>query len=526
MPIGPVRVGTRADSSTTTIGVPYPASVVAGELLVIFHSGSLTTTVTTPQGWTAEATVSASSQARLTVLYKVAAGGETGNLTVTQSAANATAQMFAIPGVDTTAPLDAATTTAATSAVAAAIVLPAVTAVTAGALPLYGVAESTGTTHTGPPGSTGLADFGAAAPTPPRWGAVYQDTSTVGTGSTGTRTITPNAARHMAAAMLLLRPASGAPTITTTGAVPVGAQLAGSAVAVLVTTGSLPANAALSGTPVTVRVTTGAIPVSAALAGTAVAGASTAGSLPANAALTGTAIAVRVTTGTVPVGAALSGAGSPVLSTTGSVPANAALTGAAGPVITATGSTPVVVGLAGVATVSGTTSGILPVAVALTGTTRVVRVLAGALPVAVQARGVGVSVLHITTGRIEVNAALSGTATVIRSATGTLPVTALLRGTAPDRLTSVTFQLVDASDLPEPRVHVRVRLVTAGAQLDDSEVARPYETYTNALGEFTLPLIPSSRFVVPGVYEVTWRDRAHRITVPDVGPVNLYSVLV
>lgn len=484
MAIGTVRAGTVAHTAAaTSIAVPYPSSVAAGEVLILCWSGTNAAGVTAPGSWVKPTGGEvAEGLLKLSVMYLDSAlGSETGSLTVTQTNAASSAQMFAVPGVDNSSPLDAAVTNVTTAGVAAAtLVLPAQTAVTVGALPFYAVTSNALTaTYTGPAGSDEFTEWSAGGGNA-RSGAMYRDTATLAaTGSTGTRTVTPSATIRMAGVMLLLRPTP-------------------------FTTGSVPADAALSGT---------ASPVI-----------SSTGSVPADAALTGAAVAVRVTTGSVPVGAALTGAASPIMSATGSLPADAALTGTGSPVIAASGSTPAVVGLVGTPKTGDV--GILPVTVGLTGAAKVVRITAGTLPVAVQARGVGVAVLNVATGRIEVNAGLTGTAVPVVITTGTLPATVGLRAVIPPVLTAVFFQLVDASGQPEPKVHVRARLVTPGRLLDDSEVTRPYETLTDTLGEFLLPLIPSSLYTVPAVYEVTWKHLTHRITVPDLGPVNLYTVLV
>lgn len=85
----------------------------------------------------------------------------------------------------------------------------------------------------------------------------------------------------------------------------------------------------------------------------------------------------------------------------------------------------------------------------------------------------------------------------------------------------VQFDVVDAADVGQPRVHVRGRLLTAPFLLDDSEIAAPSETYSGAAGAVVLPLIPSSMFTEPGVYEIRFAGQRHLLSVPDVGPVNL-----
>lgn len=72
-----------AAGSGTTIGVPYPATVAAGDVLVAHVSARAASGVTTPAGWTLVPSSSINSGGRSAAFYKVADGTETGSLTVT-----------------------------------------------------------------------------------------------------------------------------------------------------------------------------------------------------------------------------------------------------------------------------------------------------------------------------------------------------------------------------------------------------------------------------------------------------------
>jgi len=94
--------GTGANSGTTTVNVPYPATVAANDLLVLHHimrdSGH---TVTTPLGWdVVQTTMDNGFTIFGTLLAKVAAGTESGTLAVniTGGGSQTIARMYRFTG--------------------------------------------------------------------------------------------------------------------------------------------------------------------------------------------------------------------------------------------------------------------------------------------------------------------------------------------------------------------------------------------------------------------------------------------
>lgn len=86
-------IGTKSAGGTTSLAIPHPASVGAGDLLVAARAVWLNTgTCSTPSTWTAgpdgtggTGTASGNHTGRARGDYKQAAGGETGNLATTQA---------------------------------------------------------------------------------------------------------------------------------------------------------------------------------------------------------------------------------------------------------------------------------------------------------------------------------------------------------------------------------------------------------------------------------------------------------
>lgn len=97
----PVVAGTNNSltaSASTTHTVSLPASISAGDLLLIFLS-TIENTYTTPSGWTQLFQVSGSSQNVFACFYKVASGGEGASVAVTCGAAREGAhQSYRITG--------------------------------------------------------------------------------------------------------------------------------------------------------------------------------------------------------------------------------------------------------------------------------------------------------------------------------------------------------------------------------------------------------------------------------------------
>lgn len=259
--------------ASTSWAVPYPAGIAAGDLLVLHMLTSAT--VTSPAGWTLIYNETVVTNPRGGVWIKVAAGTETGNLTVSVGSATGAAQMHRYTGVDTTTPQDAAATNVSLNATTdATIDLPAITTVTANAWLVYACASnSTSLTHT----SAGANERADIAPAIAKAGALYD--IAVATPASTARTITQSAARAYWGAMLALRPAAGASSNQTV--IPGGVALTAgrgtpaAATAITAAPGGV-AVASTRGTPTATTATTAAPAGKALAAGRGTPGVSTA----------------------------------------------------------------------------------------------------------------------------------------------------------------------------------------------------------------------------------------------------------
>lgn len=201
-------------AASTTWNVAYPATVAANDLMVL-HIVTNGGTVADPAGWTKIYSELGVINPRGGVWIKKADGTEAGTtLAVSVVSTTGSAQIHTYTGVDTTTPLDAASTSKSLDGTTdTTIVLPAITTVSANAWFVYACGEnSTSVTNTSA-GATERADFASA--TLPKAGALY-DGIQVAAGTTGTKTITPSAARAYWGAMMVLRPASGTAAVTYT----------------------------------------------------------------------------------------------------------------------------------------------------------------------------------------------------------------------------------------------------------------------------------------------------------------------
>lgn len=206
-----VRKGGLAGSTgAASIQVPYPTGVVAGHALVLVWVGAVSAVMVVPAGWTLHPSATVTNGMRLNVIYTIATGTEAGTLTVTaQASGRISGQMFALPGIDPTTPLDVppSNTTSAIST----ITLSELPVVTEGAILFYaaGSTNAGGATYTGQAKSTELADWwsdsGSASAC---MAGVFVDTVPVAAGATGPRTLVSSPARLQGAVMLALRPAS------------------------------------------------------------------------------------------------------------------------------------------------------------------------------------------------------------------------------------------------------------------------------------------------------------------------------
>jgi len=104
-------------TDTTDHYVNMPATVNAGDLLIVLFTNDGNATVTTPAGWTPLASTANGSSVRLSVYYKIAAGTE-GSTTVnfaTSSSEQAAAQVYRITDWHGTTPPEISTAATGTS---------------------------------------------------------------------------------------------------------------------------------------------------------------------------------------------------------------------------------------------------------------------------------------------------------------------------------------------------------------------------------------------------------------------------
>lgn len=213
MPITFVAAGTVAanDAAATTLNVPYPAGIAAGDVIAMPVGVNSATLPTIPSGWLAGGVSSTSggSAPSERIILKVCTGTETGSVAVTTASATSRAQMLLFRGVDNTTPLDNAGSVTASATATATYALPSMTTTLPGAaLVLIGVANAPGGTWDPPtsPGTfTETAETTAAIPS---MGVQYLIWS--GSGATGTVNYTRSTSVRGCTGMLALRPAVAA----------------------------------------------------------------------------------------------------------------------------------------------------------------------------------------------------------------------------------------------------------------------------------------------------------------------------
>jgi alkaline phosphatase D len=190
--------------------VAYPASIAAGDLLLLHIVSSAATSSTPPSGWTEVYRETTVSNPKGGVYIKTASGSESGSLTVTMSSSTGRAAISRFTGVDAT-PQDVAATSVLLDATSDTTVdLPSLTTANANSMLVYMAgANSTSVSMTSGTG-TERYDWGPLGGTNNRAGAMYTETKATA-GSTGTRTITLSAGRAYWGVMLALREDQGGP---------------------------------------------------------------------------------------------------------------------------------------------------------------------------------------------------------------------------------------------------------------------------------------------------------------------------
>lgn len=196
--------------AATTLAVPYPASIQAGDVLVLVV-GVSGVAPTNPAGFTSAITTnSGGSTPAYRVSYKVATGSESGSLNVTTPSQTSQGRMFLFRGVDQTTPIDVAGTIFGSSTAVSAYNIPTLTTTTTGVtLVSVGIANAASGTFTPPTVPAAFTEVWDAIATTPGITTDYLIWS--GSGATGTINLVHSSAVRGAAGVIALRPASTAP---------------------------------------------------------------------------------------------------------------------------------------------------------------------------------------------------------------------------------------------------------------------------------------------------------------------------
>lgn len=200
-------------ASGTSVIIPYPAGVAAGELLLACVTDSASTaTNSPPSGWTTALAQNGPTTAPSTVVYyRVADGTETGSATFPTSgtAGRITGTMQRWSGVDTTTPLDA-TPVGNNSAIATTFTMPSITTVTDNALLVHTISLNASSssdivTLSGTTKVTGSTGTGR------RQGVFSEPTTTAGATGTKTWAETSTTALQWSGITVALRPGAALP---------------------------------------------------------------------------------------------------------------------------------------------------------------------------------------------------------------------------------------------------------------------------------------------------------------------------
>lgn len=211
MPITFIAAGTVALNNTaaTTLSVPYPAGIQAGDVIAMPVGVNSATIATLPSGWLAGGVSSASggNAPSERIMLKVCTGTESGSVNVTTASATSRGQMLLFRGVDNTTPLDNAGSVTASATATTTYALPSMTTTAPGAaLILVGVANTVGGTWTSPTSPGAFIETAETTGAIPSMGVQYLIWS--GSGATGTVNYARSTNVRGCTGMLALRPAS------------------------------------------------------------------------------------------------------------------------------------------------------------------------------------------------------------------------------------------------------------------------------------------------------------------------------
>lgn len=175
-------------ASASSVVIPYPSGVTAGELLIaVVTDSSGTAPTTNPGGWTLAASQSGPTTApSITVWYKFATGSESGSVTfaTNATAGRVTGTMSRWSGVDQFTPLDT-TPVSANSGVTSTFTMPSITTVTDGAMLIHALSMNASALTNEIDTLAGTTQFAVSTGTGRCQKDCYEERATA--GATGTR---------------------------------------------------------------------------------------------------------------------------------------------------------------------------------------------------------------------------------------------------------------------------------------------------------------------------------------------------
>lgn len=352
-------------SASTTLSVPYPSGITAGDVLVLYVGVASSTAPTNPSGTGFSSLItgtSGGSSPAFRVSRKIADGSETGNVSVTTPNATSQGRIWRVSGVDQVTPVDVSGTTFGSSTAVSAYDIPTLTTTRVGVM-LFVVAGANSasgvfTEPTSPAAFTEIWDSQTCLPSSTASYLIWSSS-----GATGTVNQVRPATTRGFAGMIALRPAgsqqavsgTAAATSAVSGSVQLLRPVSGTVAGTSGISGVAQLRAALSGTAASTSGVTGAVGL---LPGSFWA---CAGQIDAITTVTGQATARIAVSGTAAATSGISGAVGLQAALTGTAAATSALTGSVGLQAAVSGTTVVSLGISGVAQLRAVLTGSIAV---------------------------------------------------------------------------------------------------------------------------------------------------------------------
>lgn len=393
-------VGAGAEATATAGGnpaVPYPASITAGDILIIACSSGVSTAWATNAvtGFTRRTTVNGGgSSPSGAIYYKIATGSETGTRSITSPGGASIGRMFAYRGVDQTNTFDVADVTFGSSAATTAYDIPAQTTTIAGCMLAHFVFSNTTTGSFAPaPDQGGYTELWESS-----GGAVigvveYAHVVSWGSsGDTTIRSVVRTGSIRGGGIGIALRPATST-QLAASGQVDAVSDAVGSVTQLLL---------AAAGSAVAVS----------GLLGAATSFQGAAGQVDVTSAVTGEAAVAFPSSGTVAGVSGATGAASRAAAASGTIAATSGATGSAEVLLGATGQVDVVSGVTGSATIRFASSGTVAAVTSVSGAATASRVVPP-FAFALSTDAYGSAVLSApASGQVDVVSGVSGAAGV------------------------------------------------------------------------------------------------------------------